>query len=72
MILTILKIVTNFFLTIFTTLIFLTISTIVLKQYWGLVTFETLITILTIENLNIEVDDNLCYQTIKKDSGKHV
>ena len=32
-------------------------------------TFETLITILTIENLTIH--DNLCYLTIKSDIGQH-
>ena len=34
-----------------------------------LVTFETLITIMTFENLNLH--DNLCYLTIKSDTGQH-
>ena len=38
------------------------------RQSWTLVTFETLITILTIENLN---SDNLCYLTINCDTGQH-
>ena len=36
-----------------------------MEQSWGLVTFATLITILTIENL----DDNLCYLTINCDNA---
>ena len=36
------------------------------KTILGLVTFETLVTILTIENLN---SSNLCYLTIKSDTG---
>ena len=37
------------------------------KTILGLVTFETLMTILTIENLN----ENLCYLTINCDTGQH-
>ena len=55
--------------------IFLTILRIVFlpvwqlqRQFWRLATFETLITILTIENLN---SDNLCHLTIKSDTGQH-
>ena len=47
------------------TIVFFTILTVAKTR---LVTFETLITILTIENLN---SDNLCDLTIKSDTGQH-
>ena len=47
---------------------FLTILTMQ-RQFWRLVTIETLIKILTIENLN---SDHLCDLTIKSHAGQHL